>query len=92
VLTTDQKTWFIQFYQKLSEYKRPVTVTSVSPAHRPMSSTLRQLEAAEDKMQVECRRLCAYNLPVSWQVIIITEVSLSIREPVWLQSLISLLV
>ena len=65
VMTSDQKTWFVQFYQKLSEYTRPVTAASISPAHRPMSSTQRRLEADEDKVQVECRRLCAYNFPVS---------------------------
>ena len=67
VMSDDQKKWFIQFYQKLVQYTRPVTASPSIP-HRPVSSTQRQLEAAEDKVQVECRRLSAYNFPVSIHV------------------------
>lgn len=71
VMNQDQKNWFIQFYQKLPQYTPPVTA-SPSTQHRPLSSTHRQVETVEDQTQVECRRLCAYNLPVSETMIYCT--------------------
>ena len=65
VLSPDQCLWFRLYYCRLSAYSP--TEASV----RTGSATSLNTAAAGSQQQLECRRLCAYNFPVSVECVFV---------------------
>ena len=66
VVAADMHDWFCDFYRKLSEYRGKGGVSSHPPT--PSTLTLAPAHSAATDAELfnsECRRLCAYNFPVS---------------------------
>lgn len=65
-LGSDQRLWFLDLYRKLTNYTCPEKkLTSAAHTHTPSTFTL-TLTDTDEEVESECRRWCAYNLPVSW--------------------------
>ena len=61
-MTADLRDWFVKFYCQLSRFDEPVS--EGQPQSSP-SSTAPPTSTTWNGMRTECRRLCAYNFPVS---------------------------
>ncbi len=65
-LNSEQQLWFLGVYRKLAKYTCPVNKpASVAHTHTPSTFTL-ALTDADEVVESECSRWCAYNLPVSF--------------------------
>ena len=58
-MTAELRDWFVQFYCKLSRFEKPA-----SEGRAPSSISV-ATPTTGNGMETECRRLCAYNFPVS---------------------------
>ena len=63
MMTSEQCDWFMDFYRKLSQFSprasHPFSTSSTLSLITPSTS--------DEGMEAECKRLCAYNFPVSHQ-------------------------
>ena len=61
VMSSEQRDWFVDFYRKLSQFSprasHPFSTSSTLSLITPSTS--------DEGMEAECKRLCAYNFPVS---------------------------
>ena len=62
-MSSEQRDWFVDFYRKLSQFSprasHPFSTSSTLSLITPSTS--------DEGMEAECKRLCAYNFPVSHQ-------------------------
>ena len=60
-MNSEQRDWFVDFYRKLSQFSprasHPFSTSSTLSLITPSTS--------DEGMEAECKRLCAYNFPVS---------------------------
>ena len=63
VMTTEQQAWFVGFYRELSQY----SPKGSNHLHTPSSLSLIPPSTTDKGAEAECKRLCAYNFPVSHQ-------------------------
>ena len=67
-MTAELRGWFVQFYCKLSRLEKPA-----SEGRAPSSISV-AMPTTGNGMEKECRRLCAYNFPVSATSTVLTYV------------------
>ena len=58
-MTAELRDWFVRFYCQLSRFDEPVA------EEQPKSHSTATPTFPRNGMKTECRRLCAYNFPVS---------------------------
>ena len=62
-LSEEQKSWFISFYQQLSQLGTPGSTEAGGSGTKPMPDLVPRTTEDKSAKYTECRQACAYNLP-----------------------------